>query len=323
MKKFSLLWLTGLLALGVAGCGGGGAQESAEDYPSDDIDLLVPYAAGGPADLASRTIGSYYEEEFGETVVVENQPGAAGAVAMNDLISSEPDGHTIKLIAAPATVVTPLDEDVGYEPDQFEPIGIVTEIPSVLAVQGDSEYDSAEELFEAAEESPGEINVGTPGSTTSQNIELQRLDEEYGVEVSPVPFDGSTEQTSALLGGNVDAVLINASEDVLSNIEAGEFKPLAISSAERVDYLPDVPTLSELGYEDLTLSTSLFGLAAPEETPPEIIGLLEEKLEEALEQPEVQEQLGEEYVPEEFVGSEEFQERLDEIIEVYEPLLSE
>ncbi|MBA2443659.1 MAG: tripartite tricarboxylate transporter substrate binding protein [Rubrobacter sp.] len=287
------------------------------------MDVVVPYAPGGPTDLAARTIGSYYEEEFDETVVVENEPGASGTMAMNELISSEPDGYTVKLIAAPATVVVPLVEDVGYTADDFDTVGVITVVPSVLAVGSDSPYESAEEFLEAAEESPGELSVGTPGANTSQSLEMQRLDEEYGVEVTTVPFEGNTEMTSALLGGNVDAIMINASEDVLANIEAGDFVPLAASPEERPDFLSDTPTFRELGYEDLTLSTSLFGFGVPNDTPEDITGKLEDTLREALEDPEVREQLGEEYIADEFIDAEEFREQLDEIVEVYEPILSE
>jgi tripartite-type tricarboxylate transporter receptor subunit TctC len=325
VSRLGLLVLMVAVATALLACTGGGAGsgESAEEYPSDDIRILVPYAAGGPTDLAARTIGSYYDNEFGQNVIVENLPGASGAQAMNELTSSQPDGYTIALIAAPATVVVPLVEDVGYTADDFSTVGVITIIPSVLAVRGDSEYETAEDFFAAAEENPGQLDVGTPGANTSQGLELRRLADEYEVEVSQIPFQGNAEMTSALLGGNVDAVFINASEDVLANIEGGDFRPLAVSPAERVEYLPDVPTLREVGFEELTYSTSLFGLGVPNDTPEEIIGKLESTMEEALQDEGVREQLGEDYVPEEFIGSEEFRERLDEIVEVYEPVAQE
>lgn len=310
-------------ALTVACSGGGDSPGSTAAYPSEEIRLIVPYTAGGPTDLAARTIGGSIEQQLGQPVVVENMPGAAGSLAMNELIASDPDGHTLTVIAAPSTVVTPLIQDVPYGPDDFEAIGVITEVPSVLTVGADSPFPDAAALLDAARQRPGEITVGTPGATTSQAIELRRLASEYGVQVTVVPFDGNAELTSALLGGNVDALLVNVSQDIRAQIDAGEFRPLAISPAERVDYLPDTPTLAELGFPDLTYSTSLFGLGAPLRTPPEIIATLEDAMETGLADPAVQEQLDEAYVPDEFIGATEFRAQLDEIVEVYGPVAGE
>ncbi len=210
---------------------------------------------------------------------------------------------------------------MGYTNEDYVPIAAVTEIPSVLAVGEDSEYATAEELFEAASANPGELSVGIPGATTSQAMEIKRLAELYDVELTGVPFNGNAEMTTALLGGNVDAVFINASADVLQNIEAGSFVPLAQSPEEPVSYLPDVPTLAELDFPELTSSVSVFGLAAPASTPEAIVEKLESTVETCLQKPEVIERLDERYVPEEFVGTDAFKERIDAIVEAYGPIL--
>jgi tripartite-type tricarboxylate transporter receptor subunit TctC len=302
---------------------GGEEGAAAQDYPADDITLYVPYAPGGPTDLAARTVGDCLAEDFGRNVVVENREGASGSLGMQAMIQGGTDGYSLSLIAVPASATNPLQEDVGYTNDDYVPIAAVTEIPSVLAVGEGSRFADAGALFAEAEQNPGRVTVGVPGATTSQAMELRRLAEEYGVELSLVPFTGNAEMTTALLGGNVDAVFINASQDVLENIEAGSFVPLAISPEERVDYLPDVPTLAELGYPELTNSVSVFGLAAPAGTPDEVLQTLEDGVAACLEQPEVVEALGDQYVPEEFIGRDDFQARIDEIVEVYGPLLQE
>jgi tripartite-type tricarboxylate transporter receptor subunit TctC len=315
--------IVALAALTGSCASGGDAPESAAQYPSEEIRIIVPYTAGGPTDLAARAMGSYYERALGQPVIVENLPGAAGSLAMNELVSSEPDGYTIKLIAAPSTVVTPLIQDVSYGPQDFQTIGIISEVPSVLAVGAESRYRTAEEFFAAAKERPGKLTVGTPGATTSQAIELRRLASEYDTEVTVVPFNGNAELTQAILGGMVDAVLVNASQDIRAQIDAGDFRPLAISPAKRVPYLPDVPTLSELGYDKLTYSTSLFGFGVPVGTPPEVVRKLEDTMKKGLQDPEVTRKLDEAYVPDQFVGAEEFRSRLDEIVEVYRPVAKE
>ena len=295
--------------------------DAASDYPSETITLLVPYGAGGPTDLTSRTVGTCLQEQLGQTVVVENRPGGSGALAMQELIGAPPDGYTLSLVTAGTMVLTPLANDIDYAAEDITPIGVMAEVPSVLAVGKDSPYADAEAFFAQAESEPGSITVGLPGASTPQGIELQRLADEYGVEVTAVPFDGNAEMTTALLGGNVDAVLINASKDVVQNIEAGAFDPIAASSEERLSWLPDTPTLAESGFPELTLSGSTFGLAGPAGLPEEVTETLESALEECMATPEVQEGIGEQYVPEEFVGADGLAEVLSETQEVYEPIL--
>jgi tripartite-type tricarboxylate transporter receptor subunit TctC len=312
--------LLALAAVLVVSCS---APDTPDEYPSQEVTVLVPYTAGGPTDLAARTMGAHLEKALGQPVIVENLPGAAGSVAMNELVASEPDGHTLTLIAAPSTVVTPMIQDVPYDAGSFVTIGVITEVPSVLAVPGDSEFTDAAGFFAAARQRPGELTVGTPGATTSQAIELRRLASEYGVQVTVVPFNGNAELIQALLGGNVDAVLVNVSQDIRAQFDGGAFRPLAISPAERVEYLPDVPTLAELGFPELTYSTSLFGLGARAGTPPEIVTRLEDAMREGLSDPAVRQQLDEAYVPDEFIGADAFRARLDEIIRVYGPVAQE
>jgi tripartite-type tricarboxylate transporter receptor subunit TctC len=307
----------------VTACGqdeAGGGDEAAS-YPSDSIRLLVPYDAGGPTDLTTRTVGSCLEGELGETVVVENLPGGSGALATTKLIAAAPDGHTLSLVTAGTMVLTPLANEVGYTKDDITPVGVMAEVPSVLAVGRDSEYATAEDLFSAAESAPGTVNIGVPGASTPHGIELQRLADEHDVEFTVIPFDGNAEMTTALLGGNVDGVLINASKDVVQNIEAEAFVPLVASSEERLSWLPDTPTFTELGFEGLTLSGSTFGLAGPAGLPDDVVSTLEDTLRACLSQEDVREQLGEEYVPEEFIGAAGLTEILDRTQEVYEPIL--
>jgi tripartite-type tricarboxylate transporter receptor subunit TctC len=315
----------------LAGCGGGDGGDvaspddngSASDYPNQSIRFLVPYGAGGPTDLTSRTVGSCLEQELGQTVVVENKPGGSGALATTELVQAEPDGYTLSLITAGTTVLTPLANEVGYTKDDITPVGVMAEVPSLLAAGKSSPHKDAQAFFDAARANPGSIKVGVPGASTPQGIELQRLADEHDVEVTVVPFNGNAEMTTALLGGNVDAVLINASADVVQNVEAGEFVPLAASPKERLSWLEETPTFAELGFEGLTLSGSTFGLAGPAGLPDDVTSTLEDTLRTCLDKPEVQQKLGERYVTEEFKDAEELQQILDETQDVYEPILGQ
>jgi tripartite-type tricarboxylate transporter receptor subunit TctC len=307
-KRGRRLAATLCMALTVTSCGlfGGGTTEDAgEAYPTREVRVIVPFAAGGNTDLLARTVAAGLEERLGQPVVVENRPGAGGANAYNEVLRGEPDGYTLCDLSLPFALISSLREDLGYTVDQLEPIGLISRNPNVILVPAKSPYRSAQELFDAAEATPGEVEIATTGATVSAHIEMERLENEYGVPLKRVPFDGGAPAVAALLGGNVDAGVIDASKDTLRRIEAGDLRPLAITSAERAPFLPDVPSLKELGYPELTLSVSVDGLAGPAGMPAEVTAKLEDALRDTLADPEVLETIGENYVPEEFVGGDE------------------
>lgn len=305
----------------LAACGGGAGGGDPAAYPSEEIRLLVPYGAGGPTDLTARAYGEFLERDLGQPVVVENLPGGSGAVAGQELISAEPDGYTLSLVTAGTMVLTPLANDVGYTAEDITPVGVMSEVPSLLAVGRGSPYPDVRAFMDAARARPGALTVAVPGASTPQGIELQRLRDEHGVEVTAVPFDGNAEMTTALLGGNVDAVLINASQDVVENLESGAFRPLAVSTAERLDWLPDTPTLVEAGFDGLTLSGSTFGLAGPAGLPEPVRARLEDALRRAHEDPGVVGKVGDRYIGPKFRGGEELRAEFERTRSVYEPVL--
>lgn len=309
--------------LPIGACGGGGSGTDPAEYPSDDISLIIPYAAGGPTDLVARAIAPYFEKQLGETVVPENKEGASGAIGMSQLINSEPDGHTLEVIASSAAVVTPLVQDVEYDESDYVTIGAISQYPYVMATRADSRFATAQDMFAEARANPGTVNVGVPGASSQGAVELQRLAEIHGVRTTAVPFDGNAGCITALLGGNVDAIFLVASDDVLSQVEAGGFKAVAVGSAERAGYLPQTPTFAELGFPELTLGTSYYGLAAPAGTPPAITSRLQDTLRSALGDPQVAEQIGAKYVPEEFIDGEELTALFAEQRAAYAPILAD
>ena len=313
-------------ALALSGCGGGEdaaapGGEAAAKYPTKKVSLYIPYAAGGPTDLLGRATATFMEKDLGQTFVVENRPGASGSLGVQAMIQGGNDGHSLSVIAVPATATNPLQQDVGYTNDDYVPIGVISVIPSVLVVPSGSPHADGKSFFKAAKAQAGSVKVAVPGATTSQAMELKRLGAEYGVQVTPVPFNGNAEIITAMLGGNVDAAFVNASKDILENITAGKFRPLAVSPPERVEYLQDVPTLKELGFPELVNSISVFGLAAPKGTPDSALTTLEESLRKSQDDPQVVKVLDEKYVPDEFIGGKEFRAMIDEIVEVYGPIL--
>ena len=314
----SLRLLTALLVTtaALAGCAEDSSSVAAADYPSEDVRLLVPYTAGGPTDIAARAVGAHLEGELGRPVVVENLPGASGATAYVEMISAEPDGHTLSMTALPTAVLNYLSNDVGYTREDLAPVGVVTQVPSGIVVPADSPYQDVESLFEAARQDPQAITVGTPGATNTHAAETRRITQLYDIPLTVVPFEGNSEVQTALLGGNVSAGFANLSQDLLPAIEAGDLRVLAVGTEERLDYV-DAPTLVESGYPELTQSTTTFGVIAPAGTPEEVVATLEDALRSAGEDEAVVEAPDPRYVPEEFLGSQDLADLFAETEETF------
>ena len=289
------------LALLLAACGQGAGSGEPDAYPSEPIRMLVPYTAGGPTDIAARSLARYMEGTLGQTVVVENAPGASGSAAYQDLISSDPDGYTISMTALPTAVLNYLVNDVGYRRDDFAPVGVMTQVPSALVVPATSPYADLEALFADARINPSKVTVGTPGATNTHAAETRRITQLYGVPLTVLPFNGNQEVLTALVGGNTVAGFVNVSQDMLPSIESGQLRVLAVGTPERLPYL-DGPTFTEQGYPELTQSTTTFGVIAPAGTPEPVLTRLEETVRAASADPETRRGLDERYVPEQFIG---------------------
>lgn len=316
-----------LLAAGLVltACGDDAADSQPSgggDFPTKQIRLLVPYTAGGPTDIAARSLAAFMEEELGQTFIVENVPGASGATAYQELINSDPDGHTLSMTALPTAVLNYLLNEVGYTREDFAPIGVATQVPSAILVPGDSPYEDLESLFEAARDEPGSITVATPGATNTHAAETMRITDLYDVPLTVVPFEGGSEVKTALLGGIVTAGFTNMSQDILPSLESGEIRALAVGTEERLDYV-DAPTFVELDYPELTQSTTTFGVIAPAGTPEEALQKLEDAMRSASEDPEVVKGLDENYVPEEFIGRDGLEELFITVEETFGEVLGD
>ncbi|WP_422733805.1 tripartite tricarboxylate transporter substrate binding protein [Micromonospora sp. WMMD558] len=297
-------------------------QRGGGDYPSDSITLLVPYAAGGTTDRMARVVAENLQGKLGKPVVVTNKPGGGGAIAITELMKAKKDGHTIAIIATPTALIPPVLGQATYQPKDLAPIGLVAEQPIVVVTSAKSRFANAADFIAAAKAKPESVTIGTNGPTTSAGIEVKRFADEYGVKLKQVPFQGEAELSSALLGGNIDAMVTNASPATLSKIEGGQARPLAIFTPQRVPYLPEVPTFVELGFPKLTLATSRFGLVAGGGVPQEVLDKLAQTLRDALKDAKVIEGIGEQYVPKEFVDGTQWGKEMDEITKTYQEAVS-
>lgn len=320
-RTLKLLGLSLSATMLLAACGQGGAGGDA-GYPNGNVRILVSHTAGGPTDLAARAIAPCLEDELGGTFIVENNAGGSGAIAMNEVAKSAPDGKTLTIYAVGNAIIAPmLAPDVGYDHTDFTPLGRIYELPSVLTVADSSPYATAEEFFAKAAGSPGALKVATPGSKV-YDAELQRMAQLYDVELTTVPFEGTSDAVTALLGNNVDAMFSDAGQAVLSQIEAGTFRALATGAAEPVSFLEDVPTLSSLGYEELTLTSNPFALAGPKGLEPDVADKLAGAMETCSTRDSVAKLYGEQYKPESFTTGEEVSARSEEIAKSFKPFLT-
>lgn len=315
------------LLAGCSGASGAGAGDSAAPeadgaaFPAGDIRFVIPYSAGGPTDVTARALAPCLGDALGTNVIAENITGGSGSVGLQDMISKPADGQTVAIVSPGMVALSPIANGLDYSREDVASVGVISYSPMILAVPEGSPYSTAEAFFAAAEDAPGTLTVGVSGASTPQAIELQRLADEYGVEVTVVPFDGSAGAITALLGGHVDSMFVNDQEDVVQRIESGDFTALAVSSPERQAHLEDVPTLAELGYEDLTLAVTIYALAAPAGTPDSTISTLSDALEGCLTNQATVDAIGEDYVPAEYQDAADFDGFLAEAEEVYSAML--
>ncbi|WP_052542424.1 tripartite tricarboxylate transporter substrate binding protein [Cryobacterium roopkundense] len=327
LKKNTVVFLpalAGLAMLGLVGCSAAaGAQEPAADYPSKPVTFVVPFAAGGPSTVTALAYASCLEEGLGQTFVIENQPGGSGGLAMQEVSSAKPDGYTLTLGTNGPLVMNPMINKLNYGIEDFTSVGVMAQMPTVLVVGEDSPYESADEFFAAAEKKPGTLSVAIPGATTSAAIELQRLNDEYDIEVTAVPAVGNAEMTTSLLGGHVDALFITDHQDVQARIDDGSFVPLAVSSPERADWYPDVPTLAEQGFPELVNAVSVFGVVGPKGLPDALVATLEAELKTCSADPKVIDQVGTMFVPAEFGDAAALDTIFADMQKLYEPILGQ
>jgi tripartite-type tricarboxylate transporter receptor subunit TctC len=316
--------LVAAVALVAAGCGSGGqaTARDSENYPRKNIKLIIPQAAGGPTDLAGRVMSDCFDDKLGAQVIVENKDGGAGAIGTGELARSDPDGYTLGVGTIGTLIIAPLlSTGAGYTKDDITPIAKLYQIPSAVVVRADSEFQTAEQFFQRISAAPGGVSVGVGGASTVYALELKRLQQEYGLSVNVVPFKGAAPALTALLGGNLDATFEVITSDLLQRIRAGELRALASGESGRIDFLPDVPSVAELGYPKLTGTTTFFALVGPRGLPADIRAKLEGATETCLADDAVRQRLGQEYVPSTLVATDEIRKELDTAAGRYEGLL--
>ena len=271
------------LALAAA-AGHAGAQQA---FPNRSVQLMVAYPAGGSTDIAARIVAAIAEKSLGQPIVVVNKGGAGGQVGWTELVRQKPDGYYIGFINLPATntVILDLDRKAIFTEKDFTPIINQVLDPGVIWVRADSPYKTVHDLIDAAKKSPNTIRAATTGILSDDHLAILMTEEAApGAVFRLVHLDGGATQFKEIMGGNIDVAFDNVG-GVVRRVTSGEVRALAVMDDARSKFLPEVPTMKELGYPTV-VSSSTRGIAGPKGMPEPIVSKLRDVLKKAMEDPE-------------------------------------
>ncbi|WP_027127774.1 tripartite tricarboxylate transporter substrate binding protein [Fusobacterium perfoetens] len=243
-----------------------------KDYPSKNINLIVPFAAGGGTDAVARKLGSLLERELGQPVIIVNRTGGAGAVGMTAGSTSKKDGYTITMITR-EIVSLPLMKLSPITYKNFDLVSLVNMDPAVVLVGKDSKYKTFQDILDDAKARPEKVKFA---STAKPNFYALAIENKVGVKFNHIPYNGAGEVVPALLGNHADFTLMGPGE-AIGQIKSGQFRALGLMATERSATLPEIPTLGELGYN--IVSGTWRGIAVPKGTDPEIVATLNKAIE--------------------------------------------
>ena len=257
----------------------------AAEYPVRPIKLVVPYAAGGPTDVLARLVADYLGRDLKQATVVENKPGAQGAIAAEMVSRAEPDGYTLFVTAASIMVLNPLlYKKLPYDPQKdLRMLTVVTDLPVVMEVHPSVPAKTVQEFVAYAKANPGKLNFGSAGTGGTIHLAGEMFKQIAGVEMTHIPYKGAGPALTDLLSGNIQ-VMFDTLSTALPPVRAGLLRPLGVSSAQRSPDLPDVPTVIESGYPEYQVGV-WFGLAAQAKLPEEIVKKIMASMDRALEDP--------------------------------------
>jgi tripartite-type tricarboxylate transporter receptor subunit TctC len=262
-----------------------GAAGAADDYPSHPLTLVVPYAPGGGVDTVGRIVAQGLGNRLGQSVVVENKPGAGSNVGSDFVAKAAPDGYTL-LLASPATAVNvSLYKRLPFDPARdLRPITLVGKVPSVMIVNNELPAKTLPEFVALARKEPGRLNFGSGGNGTSEHLAGEMFKSMAGIDIVHVPYRGGAAVMGDLISGRISTIIINQIT-ALPLIRAGKVRALAVADERRSAALPDVPTFAEAGYPDYRVSV-WWGVMTSSRVPDARVDKLDEGIRAALRTPE-------------------------------------
>ena len=264
-------------------------QADAQDYPSRPVKIIVPFPAGGTADVMPRVIGEWLSRKWGQPVVVENRTGAAGNIGAEAVAKAEPDGYTLLSAPPPPLVINQnLYPKLGFDPSEFVPIVIMGRVPNALVVNPKLPLNSVAEVIAYAKANPGKLTSATQGNGTTSHLTSEMFQLMADVKFQQVPYRGSAPALTDLVAGSVDLMFDNLGVS-LPLVKGGQLKLLGVATPKRMASLPDVPTIAETlpGFE----SAAWFAIVAPPKTPQAVVDKINADVNEALRQSDIVQRL--------------------------------
>ncbi|MCO4892811.1 tripartite tricarboxylate transporter substrate binding protein [Cupriavidus sp. WGtm5] len=264
---------------------------AADAYPSRPIRLIVAYPTGGISDTVARALGERLSAQMGTSVVVENKAGAGGSIGIDAVAKAAPDGYTLGFAATSPLTLNPHVGRVNYDPHKdVAPVMSVMYSPVLVVATSAFSGKSFADVVGQAGAKPGSVRWATSGLGTVGHVVLEQIKQKSKADIVLIPYKGAGQQMNDALGGQFEVMSTNASPVLSQHMQAGRLRALAVGAPKRLESLPAVPTLAELGYPKANL-TSTFGVFAPGKTPAAIINRLNAELNKALAEPEVHERL--------------------------------
>jgi tripartite-type tricarboxylate transporter receptor subunit TctC len=262
----------------------------AQAYPSKPIKFIVGFAPGGAVDIIARAIAQQIQGPLGQTVVVENRPGAGTNIAMKALIESPPDGHTLMLTANSIAANPTLYQPAPFDPARdVTPIALVGRVPVVIAANAASGPKSIAELISASKAAPRSVSYGSPGNGATPHLAVELFARAAGIDLNHIPYKGGAPAINDVIAGHVQAVGVNALE-VQPHVRSGKLRVLTVLSPQRTPIFPDVPSIAEAGYPGFEASV-WYGVIGPAGLPPAVVARLHAEVQKALAAPEVRDRL--------------------------------
>jgi tripartite-type tricarboxylate transporter receptor subunit TctC len=260
-------------------------------YPNKPIRWIVAYPAGGGSDFLARNLAPQLGKQLGQTLVIENKPGAAGMIGTDAAAKSAPDGYTILTGDNGAMVFNQaMYKKLPYDPAKdFTPVGFMARFPLIVAVNPGSGFTSMKQLLEEVKKNPGKYSYASPGTGSPHHLAMELLKERTGSFIVHVPYRGTALALQDVMAGTVPMMVVDTAGG-LTQIRTGKIKALAVMSPKRIAALPDVPTLDELGVKGFDV-TAWQGLFVPKGTPPEVVNRLTAEMQKAITAPEVKSKL--------------------------------
>ena len=266
------------------------ASLQAQSFPSKPLRIIVPFGAGGVADLTARTVGQRLAESLGQAVVIENRPGAGGVAAGDAVAKAEPDGHTLLLMSNGSAVSAGLFKSLPFDTVRdFTPVSTLGYFDIAILTPADSRFKTLAELLAYARANPGKLNLGSINIGSTQNLAAELFKSTAQVDMQVVPFNGTPAVITALRSGQIDAA-VEILGPVLPQIQAKALRALAVTGDKRAAVLPEVPTARESGLPTFVAS-SWNALAVPAKTPRDVVARLNREITAALNAPEVKKKL--------------------------------